>query len=115
MPNSVQIRNYVVTRGDGFKAVKITPVIDTLNQDMSSWSITIQWRRGSDRGPIIRTATIGNGLTLTGSNESVTIDSFIVDWAPGVYVYDVQFDRPGKDPSTWLKGTVTVKPDVTQI
>jgi len=61
----------------------------------------------------VKTIQIGTGITIINAAEGrFKIDSFNVDFAVGVYMYDIQFTSSGVV-KTYIKGEFNVLPEIT--
>tara|TARA_R110000822_G_scaffold302649_3_gene427018 strand:- start:172 stop:522 length:351 start_codon:yes stop_codon:yes gene_type:complete len=59
--------------------------------------------------------SIGSGITMTDLvGGRVTIDSFMGDWDPGTYSYDVEFIYDTGRVKTYIKGTLNIVDDRTK-
>jgi hypothetical protein len=83
--------------------------------DLTGMSIKMEFRRGSERGKIAKTLTLGNGITvLTPINGEMTVDPFIIDFVAGTYYYDIELTYPSGRVKTYVKGQMIVKEDTTK-
>jgi len=102
-------------KGDSFDSTQFTvkDADTTLPIDLTGTSIRIQFRNVLS-GPTIKTLTIGDGISMPSPSTGVfTMDEFIIDWAAGKYLYDIQFTFPTGNIKTYLTGGVTIISDVT--
>jgi hypothetical protein len=81
--------------------------------DITGWSFECQFRIKSKTGKVIKTLSIGAGMTITdGPNGLVEIDAFILTWPADEYYYDISADT-GTKLKTYIQGTMVVLQDTT--
>lgn len=100
---------------DSFRGVRfrIKRQIDGQPVDLSSATgITAKFKGGYDN-KVLKTLTLGSGITMNDSlGGDFSLDPFIITMPNGVYKYDVQIDFPGNIKTTYIEGTVDIKPDL---
>ncbi len=110
----VQIDNQY--KGDTFDGVQFT-LLNTQNStpiDLTGVNIKIQFRHNSKIGVIQKEITDGNGITIDDAVNGVfSVDSFIIDWPPIVYYFDVEITFPNGVVKTYIQGTIKVIQDIT--
>jgi hypothetical protein len=107
--------NYTKTlkQGESFSSLEVrhekgSPL---LPWDLTGYTITLRFKNFY-KGNIVKTMTIGSGLSLVGTNIVVT-SPFIVDWEVGTYIFDMDLVSPtGTYSRSFLSGNVTVKESV---
>ena len=72
------------------------------------------FRRGNKRGKVVKSLTVGSGITLTdASNGVLTIDAFNMDFAPDTYYYDIEVTDSSAVIKTYVEGTIVVMQDTS--
>ena len=100
-------------KGDTFGGVTFTLELDGGGYvDLTGVSIRCQFRRGKETGTVVKEISVGSGITIVDVNGVFSIDSFDVTFGAGFYVYDIEVTS-GSDIRTYVKGSLTVKQDVT--
>ncbi len=97
--------------GDTIDAISFKDIdVDGVDADLTGVAIRMQIKGSS--GNIVKDLTVGNGLTLIGT-DGVTINPFILN-RKDTYKYDIQFTFAGGVVRTWFKGSIKVLDDVTE-
>lgn len=103
-------------KGDSFGGVDFQ-VLDAITKvpiDFTNATMRCQFRKGSEKGIIVRDITIGSGITVTDAvNGEFSIDGFDITFSAGVYFYDIPTVFSGVVATTYIKGTLTVIQDIT--
>lgn len=100
-------------RGDTFPGVSFTVSVNGSPKNLTNTEIKIEFRFKVKRGKLIKTLTVGSGITkLDAVNGVFCIDSFVVDFEEGVYYYDIQF-KDGAVIKTYIGGIWVIDQDVT--
>jgi len=100
-------------QGESFSSLEVkhekgTPL---LPWDLRGYTITLRFKNYY-RGNIVKTMTIGSGLTLSGTNIVITAP-FIVDWEVGTYIFDMDLISPtGTYSRSFFTGQIIVKESV---
>ena len=102
-------------RGDTLDSVQFT-LIDkdtSLPIDLTGASLKIQFRKPF-KGATQLTITDGSGITIVSPTTGrLIIDSFILDWDPGVYLYDIEITFANSTVKTYVRGSINVISDAT--
>tara|TARA_R110002153_G_scaffold59259_2_gene161951 strand:- start:5906 stop:6262 length:357 start_codon:yes stop_codon:yes gene_type:complete len=110
----VQIDNQY--KGDTYDGVQFT-LLNTQDNtpiDLTGVAIKSQFRYDSKIGGIQKEITDGNGITIDDAVNGVfSIDSFIIDWSPDIYYFDVQITFANGIVRTYIQGTIKVIQDIT--
>ena len=79
-----------------------------------NWSIMLDvfYAKLKETGTVVKEISVGSGITIVDVNGVFSIDSFDVTFGAGFYVYDIEVTS-GSDIRTYVKGSLTVKQDVT--
>ena len=105
-------------KGDTFNGVTFT-IKEGANKtpiDLTGVSILSQFRANEVTGAIQQSFSIGSGITLTDATGGVfSIDPFTLDWNTGTFFYDIQITFPNGDVRTYVKGSLNVLQDVTNV
>jgi len=106
------------TRGDTFDGIvfKIYSRVDGVKTavDLTDSTVKIQFRK-ENTDALVKTVTDGDGITITDAeNGVIRVHSFIVTFAPGLYLYDVQITFPSGDVKTYIKGSFNILNDSTR-
>lgn len=113
-PEKYNFRDHL--KGDTFNGIEFT-LIDSNSElpiDITDALITIQFKSHSKTGLINVELNVGSGITITDAENGVfVIDSFLLDWQPKKYYYDVQITFPNGVVKTYIEGTFLVIQDVT--
>lgn len=105
-------------KGDTFNGVTFTlkEGAEKTPIDLTGATILSQFRTKEVTGVIQQTFSIGSGITVTNATGGVfKIDSFILDWNTGTFFYDIQITFSNGDIRTYVKGTLNVIQDVTNV
>lgn len=104
-----------VLKGDtlGEKNINISNATEPIN--LTGVLIKCQFRLNTKVGVLAKEISHLNGIDIYDAiNGNFRIQSFIVDWNPGLYYYDVQFTFPDNKVITYFGGHIKVIQDVTQ-
>lgn len=83
--------------------------------DITNYKIRCQFRFGSKTGAVAVTTTQTSGIVIYDTNKfSLLADNYIIDWAVGIYYYDIEFTDAAGVINTYLEGTFTITQDVTR-
>ena len=103
-------------KGDTYDGVQFT-LLNTENSspiDLTGVAIKIQFRYDSKIGGIQKEITNGNGVTISNAVAGIfSIDSFLIDWSPDIYYFDIQMTFPNGVVRTYIQGTIKVIQDIT--
>ena len=113
-PAVIKINNQY--KGDTYDGIQFTLLnsSDSLPIDLTSVSIKSQFRVNSKDGNLIKEITNGAGITIVDAINGVfKIDSFIIDWSPSVYYYDIEITFSNGVVKTYIQGSLKVIQDVT--
>ena len=105
-------------KGDTFNGVTFTlkEGADKTPIDLTGVSILSQFRVNEVTGTIQKTLEIGSGITLTNAIGGVfKINPFTLNWNTGTFFYDIQITFPNGDVRTYVKGSLNVIQDVTNV
>ncbi len=60
--------------------------------NVSSATFFVEFRRDCDTGAVVRTMSLGSGISFTtdGTDGWIQFDSFLLEWSAGKYVYDIK-------------------------
>jgi len=103
-------------KGDTYDGVQFTLLNteDNAPIDLTNVAIKIQFRYDSKIGGIQKEITNGNGITVSNAINGVfSIDSFLIDWSPDIYYFDIQMTFPNGIVRTYIQGTIKVIQDIT--
>lgn len=74
-------------------------------EDLTGATPVVTWRRGSLRGKIIQTLTVGAGLSwVDQSIGQLRQENLTTDWGVGDYFYDLQLTYPDGSIYTKVQG-----------
>lgn len=104
--------------GDSFDQLTInffTTSADVGNEiDLTNATPKMQIRRNSERGELVKTLTIGDGLEwIDQTDGEIRTSEFIIDWGSGLFYYDFQLTYTGGAVKTYIRGKIQVIEDVT--
>tara|TARA_R110001632_G_scaffold985_1_gene3936 strand:+ start:272 stop:625 length:354 start_codon:yes stop_codon:yes gene_type:complete len=105
-------------KGDTFNGVTFTlkEGADKTPINLTGATILSQFRTKGVTGAIQQTLEIGSGITVTDATGGVfRIDSFVLDWNTGTFYYDIQITFTDGSVRTYVKGTLNVIQDVTNV
>jgi len=102
-------------KGDTFDELQFTlSTSPSTPIDLTGALIKCQFRKEKKNGVLKKELTESDGITITDAINGVfRIDSFILDWTPGKYFYDIQFTFPDTTVVTYIDGSITILQDVT--
>ena len=106
-----------ILRGDTFQSRDVLIKNQTTNTpvDLTGYAIKCEFRKEIKTGTLVKTLSLGSGLTLTDAvNGIFTIDDFVVEFEVGIYWYDFQMTSPSEIITTMFGGYMPVLQDVTQ-
>ena len=113
-PGVVNIANHY--KGDTFDGIQYTILnsSDNLPIDLTGATIKSQFRKSNRKGSIILEITDGVGITVSDAvNGIFEIDSFLLDWQPSTYYYDIEITFSNGVVKTYIEGTLIVNQDIT--
>lgn len=100
--------------GDTWDGANIELIINGSPKNLTGVEIKCEIRYGQKTGPVKKTLTVDSGITVTDATAGkCKLDAFVVDLAPGVYFYDVQF-KTGDTYKTYVGGKWNILQDVTK-
>ena len=105
-------------KGDSFSGVTFTlkEGAEKTPIDLTGASILSQFRKKEVTGAIQETLSIGSGITVGDATGGVfSFDAFVLDWDTGTFFYDIQITFPNGDVKTYVKGTLNVIQDITNV
>tara|TARA_R110000851_G_scaffold143538_1_gene282458 strand:- start:358 stop:711 length:354 start_codon:yes stop_codon:yes gene_type:complete len=105
-------------KGDTFDGVTFTlkEGADKTPINLTGATILSQFRVKEVTGIIQKSLSIGSGITVTDATGGVfKIDSFVLDWNTGTFFYDIQITFSDGSVRTYVKGTLNVNQDVTNV
>jgi len=85
--------------------------------DLSDAVPRVQIRKGSYTGKLMKTATIGDGLTwVSQADGELEVGGFVLDWeGAGDYYYDLQLTYTTSGIiRTYVRGKISLMPQATQ-
>jgi hypothetical protein len=84
-------------------------------KNLTGVSLKAEIRYGNENGPLAKTLTDGDGITITDAAlGKFEFDSFFVEFSkPGTYVYDVRFTE-GADSKIYVGGSWEITGYVTR-
>lgn len=78
-------------------------------EDLTGAVPKIVWRRGSLRGKVVQTLTVGSGLTWTDQAiGQLRQDKFLTNWGVGTYFYDLQIAYSDGSVYTKVQGRMKI-------
>ncbi len=99
-------------KGDTWNGVQFTILSNGSAVDLTSATVRVMFRRESKTGKVVKSLTVGSGVTLTdASNGVLTIDAFTLDWSPNTYFYDVEVTLSGGTIRTYVEGYIKINQD----
>lgn len=100
-------------RGDTFDGLNFQINANGSPKQLHTTGIKIDFRKSAKKGLKVKTIAVGNGITVVSASAGTfKIDSFKVDFEPGIYFYDVEF-TDGSVVKTHIEGTWEIVEDVT--
>tara|TARA_R110002126_G_scaffold149572_1_gene295577 strand:+ start:174 stop:527 length:354 start_codon:yes stop_codon:yes gene_type:complete len=105
-------------KGDTFNGVTFTlkEGADKTPINLTGAAILSQFRSKEVTGVIKQSFSIGSGITVTNATGGVfKIDSFVLGWETGTYFYDIQITFADSSVRTYVKGTLNVIQDITNV
>ena len=110
-PSVVNIDNHY--KGDTYDGIQYTLLnaSDSSPIDLTSATIKAQFRFSSITGSIIKEITEISGITVTDAANGVF--AFIIDWAFGIYYYDIEVTFVSGVVKTFVQGRIKITQDVT--
>jgi hypothetical protein len=103
-------------KGDTFQGVEFQ-IVDSDTKvpvDLTSTDMRCQFRKGSPTGLVVKDISLGFGIAIVDAlTGKFKIDSFDINWAAGMYYYDIPITFSAELVKTYIKGTLTVIQDVT--
>ena len=104
-----------VLQGDSFGEKNISIANTSGPIDLTGVTIRCQFRKNTKIGTVAKTITEVDGIDIYDPvNGLLRIEDFIVDFAPDIYYYDVQFTFQDLSVKTYFGGHFKVLQDVTQ-
>lgn len=103
-------------RNDTFNGVQFTiqDADTSTGIDLTNATIKTEFKKGSKTGAIVKTLTIGSGITVTDAvNGVLQFDAFILDWDVATYHYDLEVTFNSGVVKSYIFGTLKVIQDVT--
>lgn len=101
------------TRGDTLTARQFQVNINEAPLDLNGAVIKIQFRQNSKRGNLVKSCTVGQGITVADADGGVfVLDQFDLDWPEGTYFFDCEITKTGLK-RTYFGGTIRLNQDVT--
>jgi hypothetical protein len=102
-------------RGDTLKEIEFQVEINDQPLDFDNIAaINCQFRLRSPKGQVVHTATIDDGITITGPG-AFKIDGFLLDFPPVIMYYDIEFVFTDGTVRTYVEGTLKLTQDTTNI
>ena len=105
-------------KGDTFSGVTFTlkEGAEKTPIDLTGAAILSQFRTKEVTGAIQQTLSIGSGITVGNATGGVfSFDAFVLDWNTGTFFYDIQITFTDGSVRTYIKGTLNVIQDVTNV
>tara|TARA_R110000751_G_scaffold88063_1_gene174259 strand:+ start:94 stop:447 length:354 start_codon:yes stop_codon:yes gene_type:complete len=105
-------------KGDTFSGVTFTlkEGAEKTPIDLTGATILSQFRTKEVTGAIQQTLSIGSGITVGNATGGVfSFDAFVLDWNTGTFFYDIQITFTDGSVRTYVKGTLNVIQDVTNV
>jgi hypothetical protein len=87
----------------------VTPI------NLTGAEVEIQIRKSAKSTDALATLTIGDGITISGTNSNVINVAYNVDIAAGSYVYDMAIKFSDGTEKTYIWGIFIIYEDVTKI
>jgi len=103
--------------GDTFDGVQftLTSTVDSVTTPIDLTDCLLFSQIKDSKGIVVRDMSISNGITVTDAVNGVfRIDSFLLTIGVGVFVYDIQLIYNSGVVKTYIKGQLTVVPDITK-
>lgn len=87
----------------------MTNQADGTAYDLTGATITSTWRRGTKDGQLVKSLSIGSGITVTDASGGVfQFDEFVITWSPDIYYYNVTITDTNGVILTYFIGTMRV-------
>ncbi len=87
---------------------------DSLPIDITGATLRAKFRYLSKTGDVVKDISNGSGITVSDAvNGIFSIDSFVIDWVPSTYYYDIELTFSNGTIRTYIGGTIKVIQDVT--
>ena len=105
-------------KGDTFNGVTFTlkEGADKTPIDLTGATILSQFRTKEVTGAIQQSFSIGSGITVGNATGGVfSFDAFVLDWNTGTFFYDIQITFTDGSVRTYVKGTLNVIQDITNV
>ncbi len=100
--------------GDTFNQVSFAVAPNGSPLNLTGYTIKLQIRN-TYTSTAVKSLEIGSGITVTNAAGGVfRIDAFVVDFAAGTYVYDIQLTSSGGVVKTYIAGEMVILNDVTR-
>ena len=102
-------------KGDTFESIQFTITVNSVALDLTGATIACKFRKDSKQGVLTKSITSSSGITISApaTGGIFVIDAFDLDWAAGVYYYDIEITDAASVITTYVYGTITIKQDVT--
>jgi hypothetical protein len=88
---------------------------DTTPIDLTGSVVEIQIRKQANSSDALATLTIGNGITVSGTNHNIITVAYNVNIDAGSYVYDMAIEFSDGTEKTYIWGIFIIYEDVTKI
>jgi hypothetical protein len=107
--------NFKVKHGDTFTGVQFELIRNGTAIDLTGAEIRCSFVKGTIVTEQFEMSTANGKIVITDAVEGkFKIASQIITATPGYYNYDVQITFENTDVKTYIQGTLTVEPDITQ-
>jgi len=100
-------------RNQTFSRVRFIYNLNGLPLDLTGASIEAKFRYKNNCGPVVKTITELDGITITDATEGLfQIDKFTpITFAPALYCFDIEITFPNGDVKTWVECSFNVLED----
>ena len=116
MPANYTFNNHV--KGDTLDAVEFQLKLDGVIQNLTGMEIACMFKLQPEdtEAELDLSSKEGGGIIFVDAVQGkFSIDPGVVDIAPGIYYYDMQFTFVTGEIKTFISGTLTVLQDVTYV
>jgi hypothetical protein len=95
------------------KAVTFTVVVNAVAMNLTGATIVIKFKKWNSVKDIQKTLAVGTGITITNAVGGIfRVDSFVMDWKPDTYLFDIDITPADGIKRNWLKGKWVVTQNI---
>ena len=100
-------------RNQTFSRIRFIYTLNGLPTDLSGVSIESKFRHKNNCGPVVKTITDLDGITITDAAGGLfEIDKFTpITFEPALYYFDIEITFPNGDVKTWVECSFKVLED----